>query len=207
MSVRAVYVAGALYAAASVVLIARGLSGSDAEHHHAPVLAQPQRISSAQAWFGSIKGRCNPVEVSVALADAPPPKSAEGTGYAAACLGLAGKIDQARALIARAPPEHRAYIASVVFYVAHPVADRGDDVAAGPMMELVLEQKPDDYMALYHAGMSQYALGRAREAERNLVRFRQLYTPNDFFGRNGDDAIDRIRRGLPPATQSPGAHD
>jgi len=168
----------------------------------------PERSSApGEVWFARVKPRCNPVEVAVALADDPPPATPDGAGYAASCWALAGKIPQARMTIEALRFDHRAYAASVVFYIAHPVADRGDDVSAGPMMELVLEFKPDDFQALYHAGMSEYALGKPDEARIKLTQFRRLYTATDFFGTNADATLDRIAKNLPPATASPGAHD
>ena len=56
------------------------------------------------------------------------------------------------------PEELRWHAAGVVFNVGHPVADAGDDLAAGPIMELVVEFWPNHYMALYHAGAARYEL-------------------------------------------------
>lgn len=204
MSVRALIGALAAYSLAGSALLVRERRGG--EPPPAEVLAGTSR--PGERWFAEIRGRCNPLEVASALRDHPPPADITGAAYAAACWAFAGKLDVARREIAKLPAgEPRSYAASVVFYVAHPVADQGDDVAAGPIMELVLEFKPDDFQALYHAGMSEYALGRIEEAQHNLSKFRQLYRAKDFFGNNADQALDRIQRGLPPLVASPGAHE
>ena len=68
------------------------------------------------------------------------------------------------------PPSDRAGAANVLFEVAHPVADAGDDRASGPMMELVLEYWPNNYMALYHAGMSEYLARADGDWRRSICR-------------------------------------
>ena len=82
----------------------------------------------------------------------------QGAGYGAACYALAGRIDHARSLITALPAGERGQASAIVFDIGHPVADAGDDRSAGPIMELVLEFWPENYMALYHAGMSEYVL-------------------------------------------------
>ena len=95
---------------------------------------------------------CNPVDVEMRLAWSPAPEGAEGTMHEAACLALAGRPDDARARLLTLSAEDQWKGAGVVFEVGHPAADAGDDVAAGPLMELVVEFWPNHYMALYHAG-------------------------------------------------------
>ncbi|MFO0725877.1 MAG: hypothetical protein U1E65_18985 [Myxococcota bacterium] len=184
------------------------LLGPMLPRHHRPT-SQPhiEERPSGEAWFRQIRGRCNPLEVAVALRERPPPSDISGLGYAAACWGLAGKLDQARAVITKESGERQASAADTVFNVAHPVADQGDDVAAGPLMELVLEFRPENFQALYHAGMSEYALGKNDQAKARLIEFRRLYKAKDFFGNNADRALARIEQGLPPDTASPGAHE
>jgi len=127
----------------------------------------------------------------------PPPPGAEGAGAGAACLALGGKMDAARKLIVALPEGERARAASVVFDAGHPVADMGDDVSAAPIMKLVLEFWPDNYQALYHAGMSEYALGRPSEARPLLEKFLRLYAQEDGFTRAARRALQRIQYGLP----------
>ena len=55
-----------------------------------------------------------------------------------------------------------------MFEIGHPVADAGDDKSAGPIMELVVEFCPNHYMALYHAGASEFALGQGELARQHL---------------------------------------
>ncbi len=163
----------------------------------APVAVQPapQPIYSppaphiagddAAAWFQRVKPQCNPVEVNVLQRSSPPPGGVQGAGYHAACFALAGRIDDARAIIDSLDEGGRRMAASIVFDVGHPVADAGDDRSAGPMMELVVGYQPDNYMALYHAGISQYMLGERDLARKNLSAFLELYKENDGWRSNG----------------------
>ena len=98
---------------------------------HAPP-SQPPAYTSGAQWFAAMKQYCNPVEVDVRARYTPPPATSDGAGYAAACFALAGKIDRARTIIEGIAPAERAAAAGVLFEVAHPVADAGDDRASGP---------------------------------------------------------------------------
>ena len=80
-----------------------------------------------------------------------------------------------------------------MFEVAHPVADAGDDRSAGPIMELVIQYWPNHYMALYHAGMSEYALGQPALAKKNLTAFLSYYHINDGWTRNARNVLARLR--------------
>ncbi len=144
------------------------------------------------AWFARIKPFCNAVEVTFAHQQSPAPRTAHGAGYSAACYGLAGKIDSARAAIERLPVRERSLAAGIVFNVGHPVADAGDDKSAGPMMALVIEYQPDNYMALYHAGMSEYVLGQPAAARSHLRRFLELYRSEDGWRSNALQTLERL---------------
>jgi hypothetical protein len=155
----------------------------------------PGPVTSGVQWFAAMKPYCNPVEVDVRARYSPPPSNSEGAGYAAACFALAGKIDRARTIIEGMVPSDRSAAASVLFEVAHPVADAGDDRASGPMMELVLEYWPNNYMALYHAGMSEYSLGESGLAGKHLRAFLRMYTVADYFHENAEKALRAIDEG------------
>jgi tetratricopeptide (TPR) repeat protein len=122
---------------------------------------------------------CNPVEVETRLRMEPPPPTPEGTMHEAACYALAGRIDRARDAIERLPQDLRYRAAGVVFEAGHPAADAGDDVAAGPLMELVVEYWPNHYMALYHAGAARFELGDYAVAQPYLLRFMDEYSSED----------------------------
>ena len=139
-----------------------------------------------------MKPYCNAVEVEVRQQQSPPPATLNGAGYSAACYALAGKIDRARTIIERVAPARRWQAAGIVFDVGHPVADAGDDRSAGPIMELVLEYWPNNYMALYHAGMSEYALRQFDPARAHLEAFLRLYTNNDGWRRNAQTALRQL---------------
>ena len=153
--------------------------------------AVPAVGSSAEEWFRRVKPYCNAVELQF-VTRTPPPEGTEGAGYLAACFALAGKIDDARRVIDRLEPNSRMQAASIVFNVGHPVADAGDDRAAGPIMELVIDYWPNHYMALYHAGMSEYMLGQSALAKKNLEDFIRIYQQDDGWTRNANDVLRRL---------------
>jgi len=147
---------------------------------------------SGEQWFAAIKPYCNAVEVEVTERRHPAPPTTEGQGYSAACYALGGHIDSARAVIQRLAVADRFRAAGIVFDVGHPVADAGDDRSAGPIMELVLEYWPNQYMALYHAGMSEYALGQVSLARRHLTSFLSYYHEDDGWTRNARAVLARL---------------
>lgn len=149
--------------------------------------------AGAVGWFQRMKPFCNTVEVEIALRNTPAPEGVDGVAYSAACLALAGRIDDARAAIAALPAEDRAEAAGVVFDVAHPIADAGDDRSAGPIMGLVVEFWPDHYMALYHAGMASYGLGYNVLARKYLERFLELYQQDDGWRSNAQQVVRRLK--------------
>lgn len=148
-------------------------------------------------WFNQIKPRCNAVEVMTAIRALPPPNDPEGIGYAAGCYALAGKIKKADSLIQQLPENAQAYAAGIVFNIGHPVADAGDDESAGPIMELVLKYSPENYMALYHAGMSEYALGDLKTSQKHLEKFLQIYQNNDGWRQNAMTVLRQIKHRSP----------
>jgi hypothetical protein len=85
---------------------------------------------------------------------------------------------------------------NIVFEIGHPVADAGDDKSAGPIMELVLKYWPQNYMAMYHAGMSAYALGDIPLSKQRLTDFLNTYTVADGWTNNARVVMDKIDRGI-----------
>ncbi len=146
----------------------------------------------ARAWFEAARPFCNALEVANRMRYSPAPAGTAGAGYGASCYALAGNIDSARVLIERLDHNQRPSAAGIVFEVGHPVADAGDDRSAGPMMELVIAYQPDNYMALYHAGMSEYALGDEAKARKNLRRFLELYTAQDGWRTSALGALRQL---------------
>jgi len=189
---RSLYVMGGLYSLLCGAVAWRALSPKAA-----PVGAEPPTpvqifTGGAGDWFQGTKPFCNALEVESRMKQLPPPEGADGGGYGAACFALAGRIPQARALIVALPAGERSAAASIVFNIGHPVADAGDDRSAGPIMELVLEFTPDNYMALYHAGMSEYVLGQPERAAVNLHRFLELYRSPDGWRQNALEVLSRM---------------
>jgi tetratricopeptide (TPR) repeat protein len=147
---------------------------------------------SAAQWFAAMKPFCNAVEVEIVHNRHPAPETFDGQGLSAACYALAGKIDSARAIIDRLAEPDRYRAAGIVFDVAHPVADAGDNRSAGPIMELVISYWPNHYMALYHAGMAEYALGQSELANKNLTAFLSYYHENDGWTRSARETLERL---------------
>jgi serine/threonine protein kinase len=147
-------------------------------------------------WFDRIKPRCNAVESVTAINSNPPPADWQGIGYAAACYALAGNIDAADRLIAQLDPTTRPQAVNIVFEIGHPVADAGDDRSAGPIMELVLKYWPQNYMAMYHAGMSAYALDDLPLSKQRLMAFLNMYKASDGWTNNALIVMDKIDRGI-----------
>src|SRR5262245_27022252 len=194
---RTLYVAGVVYLVLSGVWVYRHRTRASTAPDQPPAqpvhpTAQPG-ATSGYAWFTAIKQYCNAVEVEVSLRGRPAPATTEGQGYSAACYALGGKIEQARGTIDRLPSGEQPQAANIVFNVAHPVADAGDDRSAGPIMELVVHYIPDHYMALYHAGMSEYALNQSDLARTHLESFLKYYHENDGWTQNAKDVLARLR--------------
>ena len=59
-------------------------------------------------------------------------------------------------------------------------------------MRLVIDYQPDNYMALYHAGMSEYILGQTDFARTHLKRFMALYPSEDGWRGNARDVLNRL---------------
>ena len=204
------YFAGFAFIALCGVVVVREVISRPPDYTQAAPVPAPDPVapsgSDAQRWFASMKPYCNPVEVDVRTRYTPPPATTEGAGYHAACFGLAGKIDRARQIIDALDVAHRPSAANVVFDVAHPVADAGDDRASGPMMGLVIDYWPSNYMAMYHAGMSEFSLGQLAPASTHLKAFLRMYNAEDSFTSSAKQAlgnIDKTTSGLRKLVESP----
>jgi hypothetical protein len=143
-------------------------------------------------WFAGVRQFCNPVEVETRMRLDPAPPTPEGAMHEAACYALAGQIDRAREVIGGLQPDRRYEAAGVVFEAGHPAADAGDDIAAGPLMELVVEFWPNHYMALYHGGAARYELGDYPTAQKYLERFMVEYPTEDGWRSSARAMLDAI---------------
>jgi hypothetical protein len=155
----------------------------------------PQPVPSDASWFGRMRQFCNPVEVVSRMRMDPVPATPEGAMQGAACYALAGRIDDARALIQGLPEDQRPQAAGFVFEAGHPAADAGDDIAAGPLMELVVEFWPNHYMALYHAGAARYEVGDHARAKGYLERFLVEYSAEDGWRSSAKGMLQAIEGG------------
>jgi len=152
-----------------------------------PVLPRPP--AADLNWFQMAKPSCNAVEVDGYLRANPFPTDWNGSAHGAACLALAGHIEDARAVIMALPSDQQWQTAGVVFEAGHPAADAGDDVAAGPLMELVVDFWPNHYMALYHAGAARYQKGNRDQARKYLEEFLKTYDQNDGWTENAQTML------------------
>ncbi len=150
-------------------------------------------ISGGSEWFKTIRPYCNPVEVESYLVKIPPPDTVEGSGYSAACLALANKIDRARVVILDLKERDRLKASKILFEIGHPIADSGDNQSSAAIMRLVVEFDPDNVEALYHAGTSEYALGEMNRAKTHLSRFVQLYQKRDTMTTTANEMLDRLQ--------------
>jgi hypothetical protein len=191
---RALYLVGFGYLAicGAVVLRYRSNAAPTPAAAVQPHGQAPRFDGPGPEWFAAMKPFCNAVEVEVVHTRHPAPPTIEGQGYSAACYALGGKLEVAHAIIDRLPASERARAAGIVFEVAHPVADAGDNRSAGPIMELVVDYWPNHYMALYHAGMAEFALGQAALATQNLRAFLSYYHENDGWTRSARETLARL---------------
>ncbi len=156
-------------------------------------VVEPQPVpDDAAGWFAHVRQHCNPVEVDTRMRIDPPPATAAGAMHEAACYALAGRIDRAREIIEGLEPDLRYQAAGVVFEAGHPAADAGDDIAAGPLMELVVDFWPNHYMALYHGGAARYELGDHQVAKKYLERFLVEYGTDDGWRTSALGMLEQI---------------
>ena len=94
----------------------------------------------------------------------------------------------------------------ILFELVHPVADKGDDAATGPIMKLVVELWPNNYQALFHLGIAEYVGNDPVAAKEHLEEFLRQYTSDDRFGRRAKKTLERIASGLPAAPGESSAH-
>jgi hypothetical protein len=187
---RGLYAAGIGYLALCGLALAK--SRAPVPRGGEPQTSPASYAGAAGEWFAQVKPFCNAVEVEVRQQQLPAPSGVEGAGYSAACYALAGKIDRAREVIDHLASGDRSQAAGIVFQIGHPVADAGDDQSAGPIMRLVVSYQPGNYMALYHAGMSEYILGQQDFARTHLKRFLELYSSEDGWRNNAREVLGRM---------------
>ena len=191
---RKLYLAGLTFMAAVLWIGAAGSTPDltpSLRYVHPNVVDFTPRGEAAR-WFAEIRQFCNPVEVETRHRFTPAPDSWEGRAFSAACYSLAGDTDRARELLGALEGDRRWQAAGIVFGVGHPVADAGNDRAAGPIMELVVEFWPNHYMALYHAGMARMGVGDEAAAEEYLTRFLEHYAPEDGWTASARGALEEL---------------
>jgi hypothetical protein len=154
---------------------------------------QPEVIpATPSGWFEAIRAECTPAKVQLAVDLRRPPDGTVSTGYEAACFAIAADLAKARALILGLPEGDRLEAASVVFNVAQAMVERGQEMPAGPLMELVLEFWPNHYVALFEAGVTRYAEGDYTHARIYLQRFLDVYVQDDQRTQRAMRMIDEM---------------
>jgi hypothetical protein len=146
-------------------------------------------------WLTDMRRFCNPVDVVTHMGRTPAPATDDGSMHEAACLALSGRIDSARSALLELPEDERWRGAGVVFNVGHPAADAGDETAAGPLMELVVEFRPNHHMALYHAGAARFESDDPSEARDYLQRFLVHYDGKDGWRRSATQMLAKLDEG------------
>jgi len=139
----------------------------------------PAPPATPAEWYRRIEPSCTPSGVRLAVDLNRPPTGILGTGYEAACFAVAMDMPKARALILGLPEQDRLQAVSVLFNVAQGMVDRGEEMPASPLMELVLEFWPNHYVALFEAGATRFAIGDYMHARAYLERFLEIYVPDD----------------------------
>ena len=151
-------------------------------------------VSSENKWFNRLKPDCLPEKYAEALKKTPPPPGDEGVGFTAACYALAGKLEAADTLLGKLTSRGQDTAANILFDVFHPAADAGEDQSTLPMMIIVIKYQPYNYMAMYHAGMSQYRLGDLDAAEEHLEAYMQRVPNKDGWTQLAESALVEIRK-------------
>lgn len=154
-----------------------------------PATAVP---ATPSGWFEAIRTQCTPAKVQLAVDLSPPPDGTVSIGYEAACFAIAADMAKARALILGLPEGERLEAASVVFNVAQAMVEQGQEMPAGPLMELVLEFWPNHYVALFEAGVTRYAEGDYTHARIYLQRFLDVYVQDDQRSQRAMRMIDEM---------------
>jgi serine/threonine protein kinase len=154
-----------------------------------PVLGAPPDLMSGMpadlaategaVWFAKVRGHCNSASLRSTLTGLPPPDNDSGLAFAAACAAVAGDLNLAREKIAAT--DDPKYASWPTFAVAHPLADqRNDDPAVANIMRLVLEFWPENFLANYHAGITEF-IQRDNRAAQHLGAVIQYYPTEDDF--------------------------
>jgi hypothetical protein len=161
------------------------------------LLVRIETSSAGTSWWEST-GRlhCTPLEAESFLHD-----TSVDDADRATCYAIAGKIDRARQVLRSMPESDRVSALTNIFSIADPIADNGDDLSAGPIMLLVVELQPDHYMAAFHAGMAEFALGHDDVARVQLDKFLTLYQAHDMWRQRAETALQQIAIHAPLAAR------
>ena len=152
------------------------------------------RDTKGAAWFVEVHGRCSALELRQLLADTPPPKTRDGTAFAIACAAAAGDLDLAHQKLMAVSSDQRAYAAGAMFELAHEMADRrNNDPNVAKIMRLVIEVWPNNYQALYAAGVVEFQQAAdPKQTRQHLLDFLVTYDREDGFSATARAILDQL---------------
>lgn len=184
--------------ALTIIVIARTIS-----HRPAMIVASSTALTDdAKTWFAKIRPHCNPLEIDDALHRSPAPRSENGQAYLASCYALAGRTASAQQILDGLKSKPRLLALTTMFNIAHPIADRGDDLSVAPVMRLMVRYQPRHRLALYHAGMAAFRQNDNQRAKGLLERFLRVNPQADLWRGRADRALTTIAGGNPLAGAS-----
>ena len=114
-------------------------------------------------------------------------------GYRASCHALSGNIELAESTIEQLPPDLRVYAAQALFDISHPIVNGGDDKLVKTITDLVTKYGLNNYVALYHGGMSAYVLEDYEKAEDYLEQFLHTYQFSDRWEFEAQQTLKEIK--------------
>jgi hypothetical protein len=132
--------------------------------------------------------QCSPALVDTAVAD---PGMTEVER--AMCYGLAGRISDAHIALGKLSERDRAVALAGIFSLADATADAGHDEAVVDQMELVIEYDPNNFQALFHAGIAEAHRARGPLATQYLNRFLALYPTEDGWRARAKAALAQLQ--------------
>lgn len=190
-----------------VVLIA-GLTYWRMRPETTPEGADGPALSVERAWLQRARRGCREGQVRDFLEAHPPPKghppAQQRAGFAAACHAFAGDMDGVRRQLDGVAEHDRLGTLRLFFHITHSVADEGpeQELAMGDAMELVAKRWPENYQAVFHAGMAAYAREDFAHARERLAQFLKMYERSGIYRRRATETLAAIDAQSEPAADA-----
>ncbi|MBS1148537.1 MAG: protein kinase [Myxococcaceae bacterium] len=140
-------------------------------------ILQTVRNNNPKLWFDDHRKFCNPLQVTRALQNSPPPEEPLGQAFAAGCLAIAGKLSEADATIAAMPLQSdREAAAEILYALGDSTENKTHDYAAGaPLFALAFKHAPNNHQYVYYLAFGELELGKRQEAREHLELFLKLF--------------------------------